>query len=89
MKNSSLFKLEVAFHPGETLKETLQDRSISMKVFAELCELPDPVILAVVEGHFSVTTEMATVFERVLSIPAHFWLNKQRLFDEYQALPSR
>lgn len=85
MKPSAMFKLEVAFHPGETLEEALQEREMSIKEFAVRSEKPEKTINAVLRGKSSITPEMAIAFERVLLIPAHFWLNKQRLFDEYQA----
>jgi hypothetical protein len=32
---------------------------------------------------------MAVLFEHVLKIPAHFWLNMQRSYDEYLAREER
>ena len=40
-------------------------------------------------GKSSVTSDMAVAFESVTKIPAHFWLNIQRGYDEYVARQKR
>ena len=46
---------------------------------------PEKTIIAVLKGTSSITPEMAVLFEQLLHIPAHFWLNKQRNYDEFLA----
>src|SRR5699024_1832798 len=46
---------------------------------------PEKTIFSILRGSSSITPEMAVLFEKVLKIPAHFWLNMQRHYDEYIA----
>ena len=50
---------------------------------------PEKTIFAVIGGKSSVTSDMAVAFESVTKIPAHFWLNIQRGYDEYVARQKR
>lgn len=82
---TSKFIPSVAFHPGVTLAEKLKEIDMSIKEFALRASKPEKTIHAVIKGESSVTSDMAVAFESVTRIPAHFWLNKQRNYDEYQA----
>ena len=79
----------VEFHPGITLSEKLKERGMSVKEFAVRTSKPDTTIFAVIGGKSSVTSDMAVAFESVTKIPAHFWLNIQRGYDEYVARQKR
>ena len=57
---------------------------MSFKEFAVMATKPEKTIIAVIKGASSITTEMAVSFENVTKIPAHVWMNKQRMYDEYQ-----
>ena len=85
----SKFIPAVAFHPGVTLAEKLKEIDMSIKEFALRASKPEKTIHAVIKGESSVTSDMAVAFENVTRIPAHFWLNKQRNYDEYQARAKR
>ena len=58
---------------------------MSVKEFAVRTSKPEKTIFAVIGGKSSVTSDMAVAFESVTKIPAHFWLNIQRGYDEYVA----
>lgn len=75
----------VEFHPGITLSEKLKEMGMSVKEFAVRTSKPEKTIFAVIGGKSSVTSDMAVAFESVTKIPAHFWLNIQRGYDEYIA----
>ena len=72
-------------HPGVTLMEKLEEMSMGPKEFAVRVGKPEKTITAVLKGDSSITPDMAILFENVTKIPAHFWLNSQRNFDEYLA----
>ena len=55
------------------------------KEFAIRTNKPEKTINAVLKGDSSITPEMAVLFENVLQIPANYWLNRQRNYDEYLA----
>ncbi len=79
----------VEYHPGITLSEKLKEMGMSVKEFAVRTSKPEKTIFAVIGGKSSVTSDMAVAFESVTKIPAHFWLNIQRGYDEYIARQKR
>lgn len=80
---------QVAFHPGETLAEKLEELGMGPKEFAIRTGKPEKTVIAILKGKSSITPEMAVQFEHVLKIPAHFWLNMQRTYDEFIARKER
>lgn len=76
---------QIAFHPGETLTEKLEELGMGPKEFAVRTGKPEKTIIAIIKEKSSITPEMAVQFEHVLKIPAHFWLNMQRNYDEFLA----
>ncbi len=76
-------------HPGSTLEEKLEEIRMGPKEFAFRTGKPEKTITAILKGNSSITPDMAVQFESVLKIPAHFWLNSQRNYDEYIARERR
>lgn len=76
-------------HPCETLVEKLQELKMGSKEFAIRTGKPEKTITAVLNGQSSITPEMAILFENVLKIPARFWLENQREYDEFVARTKR
>ncbi|MBK6902799.1 MAG: HigA family addiction module antidote protein [Saprospirales bacterium] len=76
-------------HPGETLEEKLEEMEMGPKEFALRTGKPEKTIIAVLKGESSITPDMAVQFENVTKIPAHFWMNHQRGYDEYIAREKR
>jgi len=72
-------------HPGETLQEKLNEMGMGPKEFAIRTGKPEKTIIAVSKGQSSITPDMAVEFENVTKIPANFWMNHQRSYDEYMA----
>lgn len=72
-------------HPGETLAEKLEEMEMGPKEFALRTGKPEKTIIAVLNGDSSITPDMALQFEHVTQIPANFWMNHQRGYDEYMA----
>jgi len=70
-------------HPGETLAEKLEEMGMSSFEFAGLTGKSEKIINAVLVGNSAISHDMAVKFESVTKIPAHFWLNSQRRYDEY------
>ena len=70
-------------HPGETLAEKLEEMEMGPKEFALRTDKPEKTIIAVLKGEGSITLDMAVQFESVTKIPANFWMNHQRSYDEY------
>lgn len=76
-------------HPGETLEEKLEEMGMGPKEFAVRTGKPEKTIIAVLKGVSSITPDMAVEFENVTKIPANFWMNHQRAYDEYVARVKR
>jgi len=76
-------------HPGETLEEKLQEMGMGPKEFAIRTDKPEKTIIAVIKGDSAITPDMAIQFESVTRIPAHFWMNSQRSYDEFIAREKR
>jgi HTH-type transcriptional regulator / antitoxin HigA len=72
-------------HPGETLAEKLEEMEMGPKEFALRTGKPEKTIIAVLNGDSSITPDMALQFEHVTRIPANYWMNHQRGYDEYMA----
>lgn len=75
------------FHPGSTLSEKLEELELSPQDFAQQISIEEHVIIDIVEEKASgtVTPELAEAFEKALKIPAHFWLRKQKRYNEFVA----
>lgn len=72
-------------HPGETLREKLEEMDMGSKEFAIRTGKPEKTISLVLNGESAITPDMAVLFESVLKIPAHFWMQRQNLYNESQA----
>ncbi len=83
------FYTDIAFHPGETLVEKLDELKMGPKEFAVRTGKPEKTIIAILKGDSSITPEMAVLFESVLKIPANFWIKRQFSFDEFKAREKR
>ena len=70
-------------HPGATLAEKLEEMEITAKEFALCTGKPEETIRAILNGKSPITSEIAVQFENVTRIPAHYWINHQKGYDEY------
>jgi len=68
--------------PGETLMEVLESRSMAQSELAERTGRTPKLINEIIKGKAPISPETAIQLERVLSIPASFWNNRQRRYDE-------
>jgi addiction module HigA family antidote len=70
-----------AIHPGEFLREILEDRGISQAQFARAVGVAPMRISHVVKGTRPVTAELALLFGRALGQSPQYWLNLQAAYD--------
>lgn len=85
MAKQNKYVPSIVFHPGETLAEKLEEMEMGPKEFALRAGKPEKTIIAVLTGKSSITPDMAVQFENVTRIPANFWMNHQRSYDEFIA----
>ncbi|MDI3527425.1 MAG: HTH-type transcriptional regulator / antitoxin HigA [Tenuifilum sp.] len=85
MRSKYTYQPDYAVHPGETLREKLEELAMTPKEFAVRTGKPIKTISEILNGKSSITSEMAVLFEKVLKIPANFWIRKQANFNEFIA----
>lgn len=80
--NKNRFIPDYAVPPGETLLETIEAIGMSQAELAELSSQQKKTINEIIKGKAAITPETALLFERVLGIPAGFWNNLERNYQE-------
>lgn len=70
-----------AIHPGEFLREILEEHEISQAEFARMLGVSPMRISHIVKGGRPVTAEMALLFGRVFAQSPQYWLNLQATYD--------
>lgn len=70
-------------HPGTTLAEKLEELGLSPQDFAKQADMKEYVVLGIVEEKCTITPDIAEALDKALGIPAHFWMNRQKYYDEF------
>lgn len=70
-----------AIHPGEFLRENLEELRISQAQFARAIGVAPMRVSHVVKGARPVTAELALLFGRAFSQTPQYWLNLQAAYD--------
>lgn len=76
-------------YPGETLAEKLEEMGIDSKEFALLTGILEITINAIIKGDSPITQNISVKLESITKIPANFWMNSQKGYDEYIANKER
>ena len=80
-KSRSITAKLAPVHPGEILRETLDDIGLSMNQLAQAIHVPANRISAIVAGKRSITGETALRLARYLATTPGYWMNLQARFD--------
>ena len=75
--------------PGETLEETLKEQGMSQVELATRMGRPHKTINEIVNGKTAITPETALQLERVLGVPARFWLKREQHYRQWRASAGR
>ncbi len=70
-----------AVHPGEFLRETLEDLVMTQSAFAEAIGVSAMRVFHVLKGDRPVTAELALRLGRALGQTPQYWLNLQSAYD--------
>ena len=70
-----------AVHPGEFLRETLNDLRLTQAAFAEAIGVSPMRVSHVLRGERPVTAELALRLGRALGQTPQYWLNLQTTYD--------
>jgi addiction module HigA family antidote len=68
-------------HPGELLKETLDDLGVSMNALARAIGVPANRISTIVAGTRSISGETALRLGRYFGTTPEYWINMQAHYD--------
>lgn len=79
------YRPDLVSPPGETLLETLEALGMSQAALAERTGKSLKTINEIIKGKAPITPETALQFEHVLGVPAHFWNNRERQYQEWRA----
>ncbi|MDP3204235.1 MAG: helix-turn-helix domain-containing protein [Hydrogenophaga sp.] len=71
--------------PGDTLRDLIEERALSQAELARRLGRPAQTVNEIVAGKKEITEDTALELERVLEVPAHFWLAREARYREYLA----
>ncbi len=74
-----------AIPPGETLRETLEAIGMTQTELAKRSGHPKKTINEIIAGKTTITADTALQLERVLGVPASFWNNLEKNYQETKA----
>ena len=73
---------EMIIHPGDTLKEILEERDMSQKELSLRTGFSGKHISTVLNGENNISVSFAKKLEYALNIDAEFWMNLQNQYDK-------
>lgn len=76
------FRPNYAVPPGETLKETIESMGMTQAELAQRTGRPKKTINEIIKGKAAIIPDTAIQLERALGVPASFWNNLERNFQE-------
>ena len=68
-------------HPGEILRDELDELGMSASALAEALAVPTSRITAILRGERGITADMALRLSRYLGTTPQLWLNLQQSFE--------
>ena len=71
---------DLAVPPGETLADEIMARGMSQRELATRLGRPAQVVNEIVRGKKAITDDTALGLEKVLGIPAAFWVNLEQSY---------
>ena len=74
--------LDFIIHPGETIKEVLEERQMNQEELAIRTGFSPKHVSEVVNGKKGISPSFAKSLEYVFGMPASFWINLQGIYDK-------
>lgn len=78
-----------AVHPGEVLKECLEEAAMTQVELARLCGVSQKHVSEIVNGKAGIGPDMALRLEDVTRVAATFWVRMQAGYDVRKARERR
>ena len=82
MEKLNGLSLDLIIHPGETIKELLEDKEMTQEELAIRTGYSAKHISEVISGKKSISSKFANALEYVFGIPTEFWINLQGNYDK-------
>lgn len=82
MEKMSGLSLDLIIHPGETIKEVLEERNMKQEELAIRTGFSPKHISEVVNEKKGISPSFAKSLEYVFGIPTSFWINLQGIYDK-------
>lgn len=70
-----------AIHPGEHLREELDELGMSARAFARALDVPVNRVAQILRGERTVTADTALRLARYFGSSPEFWLNLQKMYE--------
>jgi HTH-type transcriptional regulator / antitoxin HigA len=85
IRHQNTYQPDIVTLPGETLNDLLEERGMSQKELAQRMNRPEKTISEIIKGKAAITPDTAVQLETVLRVPAHFWIQRESLYQEHLA----
>lgn len=79
--NIKEFVPAINIHPGEILKDELNERRITQKEFASLTGIPQTQLNEIIKGKRAINADVALVIGNALKMDAVLWMNLQSNYE--------
>lgn len=89
METRKKYLLPVAIHPGENIREWLEENEMTAAELASRSGLTEASIRRIADGREDITPESAAALERGTGMHADFLLRFQQLYEETSARLAR
>lgn len=78
---ANIYHTDFAVHPGDFLKEVLDDIGMSQDELSDRLSLPVQVINEIIKMEKNITPTIALKLENVLGIPSHIWIGLEKEYE--------
>lgn len=82
MEKSNGLSLDLIIHPGETIKELLEEKEMTQEELAIRTGYSAKHVSEVISGKKDISSKFANALEYVFGIPTEFWINLQGNYDK-------
>lgn len=82
MENMYGLSLDLIVHPGETIREIIEDKNMSQEELAIRTNYSAKHISEVLSGKKGISSKFANALEYALGISTEFWINLQGIYDK-------
>jgi addiction module HigA family antidote len=70
-----------AIHPGEHLRDELDELGLSARAFAKLLDIPVNRVTQILNGQRGISADTALRVARYFGTSAEFWMNLQQIYE--------